>query len=301
MTSYHFNRRTILLTMAALPFAVAHAASAQQASDAASSLARKKLRALEQSFDGQLGLFAINTANGKSLGLRESERFPLCSTFKMMLAAAVLDKSRQSAGLLEQGITYTEKDLLDYSPVTEQHLADGMTVRQLCAATVNLSDNAAANLLMKLLGGPAAVTAFARSIGDHSFRLDRWEPDLNSAIPGDLRDTTTPEAMALSLQRLTLGDALPKAEREQLQTWLRASTTGASRIKAGLPADWQSGDKTGTGAYGTAHDIAVIWPPNRAPVVLAIYTKQHKKNANGRSDIVAAAAKIVSEWLVQAG
>ncbi|MFZ6751486.1 class A beta-lactamase [Undibacterium sp. Ren11W] len=301
MTSYHFTRRTILLTMAALPFAVAHAASAQQASAAASSLARKKLRALEQSFNGQLGLFAINTANGMSLGLRESERFPLCSTFKMMLAAAVLDKSRQSAGLLEQVITYTEKDLLDYSPVTEQHLADGMTVAQLCAATVNLSDNAAANLLMKLLGGPAGVTAFARSIGDQNFLLDRWEPDLNSAIPGDLRDTTTPEAMAVSLQRLTLGDALPKAEREQLQTWLRATTTGASRIKAGLPADWQSGDKTGTGSYGTAHDIAVIWPPNRAPVVLAIYTKQHKKNAKGRSDIVAAAAKIVSEWLVQAG
>jgi beta-lactamase class A len=149
---------------------------------------------------------------------------------------------------------------------------------------------------LKRLGGPAAVTAFARGIGDDSFRLDRWETELNTALPGDPRDTTTPDAMARSLQRLALGEALPALQRAQLQDWLRSATTGAERIRAGVPADWRVGDKTGTGAHGTANDIAVIWPPHRAPLVLAVYTTQPSQDAKPRNEVLAAAARIVVTW-----
>ena len=167
---------------------------------------------------------------------------------------------------MQQRIKYQQRDLVTYSPITEQHVKDGMTVAALCAAAMQYSDNTASNLLMKILGGPEAVTAFARSIGDRQFRLDRWETALNSSIPGDRRDTSTPNAMGQSLQRLALGNALEPHLQAQLQAWLRGNTTGAARIRAGVPADWQVGDKTGTGDYGTANDIAVLWPPRRSPV-----------------------------------
>jgi SAM-dependent methyltransferase len=159
------------------------------------------------------------------------------------------------------------------------------------------SDNTASNLLMKILGGPGAVTTFARSIGDLQFRLDRWETALNSAIPGDLRDTSTPNAMASSLQRLAFGDALEPRLQLQLRVWLQGNTTGATRIRAGVPADWQVGDKTGTGDYGTANDIGLLWPPRRSPVVVAIYTTQSEKDAKARNDAIASAARIVVDWL----
>jgi beta-lactamase class A len=150
---------------------------------------------------------------------------------------------------------------------------------------------------MEILGGPEAVTSFARSIGDEKFRLDRWETELNTAIPGDPRDTTTPLAMGLSLSRLVLGSALMPEHGEQLQQWLLGNTTGAARIKAGIPADWTIGDKTGSGDYGTANDIAVVWPPDGKPVVIAIYTTQYHKEAAPRSDVIASAAQIAVEWL----
>jgi beta-lactamase class A len=151
--------------------------------------------------------------------------------------------------------------------------------------------------LMKILGGPGAVTTFARSIGDRQFRLDRWETALNSSIPGDRRDTSTPNAMASSLQRLAFGDALEPHLQVQLRVWLRGNTTGAARIRAGVPADWQVGDKTGTGDYGTANDIGLVWPPRRSPVVIAIYTTQGEKDAKARNDVIASAARIVVDWL----
>jgi beta-lactamase class A len=171
-----------------------------------------------------------------------------------------------------------------------------MTVAGLCAAALQYSDNTAANLLIRMAGGPQAVTAFARSIGDGEFRLDRWEAELNTAIPGDVRDTSTPGAMGRSLQRLVLGDALASPQREQLRDWLYGNTTGAARIKAGIPADWKIGDKTGSGDYGTANDIAVVWPPGSAPVVVAIYTTQARQDAKPRDDVISSAAKIVAGW-----
>jgi beta-lactamase class A len=284
------TRRRLLCGTAALA-AWPHLAQSQTVRDATA--ARTQLQGLEADFGGRLGVFVIDAGSGEQLGHRADERFPFCSTFKMMLAAAVLSRSVREPLLLQQRLAYSKRDLVSYSPVTEKHIGAGMAVGDLCQATVQLSDNTAANVLMKRLGGPAAVTAFARSIGDETFRLDRWETELNTALPGDLRDTTTPEAMGRSLHKLALGDALPALQRDQLQTWLRGSTTGAERIRAGVPADWQVGDKTGTGAHGTANDIAVLWRPHRAPLVLAVYTTQPAQDAKPRNAVLAEAARVV--------
>jgi len=256
------------------------------------------LAGLEQELDGRLGLFALDTGSGASLGYRQDERFPLCSTFKVMLVAATLQKSMDIAEVMQQRVFYSARELVSHSPVAERHIDDGMTISELCAATIQHSDNAAANLLMRFVGGPAAVTAFARRLGDQEFRLDRWEPELNSAIPADPRDTTTPAAMARTLQRLLLDDTvLSPSQRDQLSEWMRSSITGIRRIRAGLPEDWDVADKTGSGPYGTANDIAVLWPPHRAPVVLAIYTTQSAEAAVAREDVIALATEVVAQWL----
>ncbi|MDQ1833907.1 class A beta-lactamase [Massilia scottii] len=254
-----------------------------------------RLATLEKAAGGRLGVAAVDTGNGRQLGHRASERFPMCSTFKAIASAAILAHARNVPGLLEQRIRYTRADLVTYSPITEQALDKGMTVAELCAATIQYSDNAAANLLMKLIGGPAGVTAFARSVGDATFRLDRWETELNSAIPGDPRDTTTPEAMATLLRRVALDDGLPPAQRDLLQAWMRGNTTGATRIRAGVPAGWAVADKTGTGAYGSSNDIGIVFPPKGAPVVLALYYTQAAPDAKANSEILAAATRIVME------
>ena len=168
-----------------------------------------------------------------------------------------------------------------------------MTISKLCAAALQYSDNTSANLLMKVLGGPSAVTAYARSIGNAEFRLDRWETELNTCIPSDLRDTATPAAMAHSLRLLTLGEVLPPVKTKQLNAWLQGNTTGAKRIRAALPTGWQIGDKTGSGDYGTTNDIAVLWSPKRVPIVLAIYYTQKVPDARWRDDVIESAARIV--------
>lgn len=237
--------------------------------------AEAALAALEARSGGRLGVFAIDTASGARIDHRADERFPLCSTFKAILAAAVLHRSQRQPGFLEQRIRFAKEDLVSHSPIAEQHLADGLTVAEMAVATVQTSDNTAANQLMALLGGPAGVTAFARSTGNRTFRLDRWETALNSAIPGDPRDTDTPSGMGTSLQALVLGNALDPPQRRRLQDWLIGNTTGDRRVRAGVPPGWRVGDKTGTcGAYGTANDVAVLWPPERGPIVLAVFHTQ---------------------------
>lgn len=291
----HLKRRKLLLAAGSIPFSIASTSWATEKRD--SLAAKAQLEKLEREFGGRLGVFAMNTANDALLVYRAAERFPMCSTFKVVAAAAILARSMQVEGLMQQRLRYRQSDLVAYSPITERHIADGMTVAELCAAAIQYSDNTAGNLLIKTLGEPKTVTAFARSIGDSEFRLDRWETDLNTAIPGDPRDTTTPEAMGRSLQRLVLGNALAPHHRESLRGWLYGNTTGAARIKAGIPADWEIGDKTGSGDYGSANDIAVLWPPRRDPVVVAIYTTQHEKDSKARSDMIASAAQIVVDWL----
>ncbi|MES2263256.1 MAG: class A beta-lactamase [Pseudomonadota bacterium] len=297
-TQYRPLRRQALRAAAALPLMPlllslpplpALAVASVDTPDVQASLA-----ALEQDLKGRLGVAAIDTGSGKIIGYRADERFPFCSTFKMMLAAAVLARSAQQPGLMDKRIRYAKSDLVSHAPVTEKYVEQGMTVRELCDATARYSDNPAANLLLAELGGPAALTVFARGIGDTEFRLDRLETALNSAIPGDVRDTTTPAAMMRSLQKLVLGDGLPKAQQQVLTDWLLNNTTGDDKIRAGVPAGWRVADKTGSGAYGASNDIAVLWPPGRAPIVLAIYTTHLDDKAKGRSDIVAAAARAVS-------
>lgn len=255
---------------------------------------KKQLAALEREAQGRLGLCLLNTANQQRFSYRGDERFPVCSTFKALLVAAILKQSMRDTKLLQQHQIFSGQEVQasGYAPITSQHIGSGMTIAELCAATIQYSDNAAANVLLKVLGGPRALTAFVRDVGDLHFRLDRWEPELNSAIPGDVRDTSTPVAMTKTLYRLILGDALGLTQRAQLADWLKGNTTGDKRIRAGVQTGWPVGDKTGTGAYGSTNDIAVIWPPKARPLVLSVYFSQHAKDAATRDDVVALATRI---------
>ncbi|MDC8759387.1 class A beta-lactamase [Janthinobacterium sp. hw3] len=269
------------------------------AAPAATSIAaaETQLAALELAAGGRLGVSAWRTDGGARIAHRADERFPMCSTFKAVLAAAVLARSASESGLLEKRIRYSAKELVTYSPLTEKQLQDGMSVAELCAAALQYSDNSAANFLMKILGGPQAVTAYMRSIGNTVFQLERWETELNTAIPGEVRDTASPASMAHSLQQLLLENALPAPQRQQLETWMRGNTTGDKRIRAGVPAGWSVADKTGSGAYGTVNDIGVAYPPSGAPLVIAVYYTREQKNAPTNQDIITAATRIVAAAL----
>ncbi|OXI17261.1 PEN family class A beta-lactamase, Bcc-type [Burkholderia sp. AU15512] len=300
--TYSSKRRTLLLAAATAPLALTVAACASRqtaAPDEATAAAvtpaaaGQMLAELERSAGGRLGVCAIDIATGRRVEHRQNERFPFCSTFKAMLSAAVLAQSVDRPALLQQRVMYTQADLVNYSPVSGKHVDDGMTVAALCEATIQYSDNSAANLLMKLLGGPSAVTAYARSIGDDTFRLDRWETELNTALPGDPRDTTTPAAMAASMRVLMVGEALPAAQRAQLVAWMRGNKVGDKRIRAGVPARWTVGDKTGTGDYGTTNDAGVVWSPAGASVALAVYYTQARADARAKDDVIASVARIV--------
>jgi len=289
LLSYSMTRRALLLSLAALPFA----GFANAASSDAKATAQTRLAKLETSAGGRLGLAALDTADGTRLNYRADERFPLCSTFKLLLLAAVLAHAAKQPALMKRRIRYSARELIPYSPIAEKHVTDGMLVAELCAAAIEYSDNTAANLLLKIVGGPAVLNAYARSIGDTGFRLDRLEPALGSAVPGDARDTTTPIAMAGTLQLLAIGDTLATEQRELLLMWLHGTTTGTDRIRAGVPANWQVGHKTGTGDYGTANDVAVLTPPDRAPLILALYFTQRAKDAMVNGGVLAEATRIV--------
>lgn len=280
-------RRNLLKSLAVLPFAgmILPAHAQPDIND--------KFAQLESGIRGRIGVAALDSANGHTIVHRADERFPLCSSFKLMLSAAILKESTRTPDLLNKRLHYNKSALIHHSPVTEKHLADGMLISELCEATIQYSDNAAANLLMRELGGPKAVTAFARSIGDDVFRVDRYETMMSASVPGDVRDTSSPNAMMQSMRKLTVGDALSPQHRDQLLSWLRGNTTGANRIRAGVPVDWQVADKTGTGDYGTAADVAIVYPINRAPIFIAIYMTQDKKDAEVREDLLAAATRIV--------
>ena len=253
------------------------------------------LAQLEARYGGRLGVAAVNSANGARIGHRAGERFPMCSTFKLLAAAAVLSRVDAGREHLHRRISYGKADLLEYAPVTRSNVHKGfLTVRELCAAAVEHSDNTAANLLLRSIGGPAGVTAYARSLGDALTRLDRNEPSLNDAVAGDPRDTTTPSAMAADVQKLLTGRALSRQSRGDLQSWLFGSTTGAERIRAGIPSNWRVGDKTGSGAHATSNDVAVLYPPGRGPIVVAAYYTGSSASSDQRNDVLAEVGRIVS-------
>ncbi|MEV7417585.1 class A beta-lactamase [Streptomyces sp. NPDC089919] len=260
-----------------------------------------RLRDLERRHGARLGVHARDTGTGRTVRHRAHERFPLCSLFKTPAVAAVLRDLDRDGEFLARRIRYTEQQVRDsgYAPVTglPQHLADGMTVAGLCAAAISSSDNAAANLLLEALGGPAAATRFCRSLGDPATRLDRWEPALNSAEPWRTTDTTTPEAIGETYAQLVLGTALEPADRTRLTGWLLATTTGAARLRAGLPAGWSVADKTGSGKFGTGHDVAVVRPPGRAPLVLAVLTTKPLRDAPPDEALIAETAALLAAAL----
>ena len=258
---------------------------------------RQRLETLERTHGRTLGLWALETGSGQRLAYRADQRFAFCSAFKVLLAGAILQRNEAEPGLLAQHIDYDAATLVTYSPITQDHLETGMRVADLCAAALQYSDNTAANLLLAQVGGPAGLTAFARRLGDAVFRLDRDEPTLNTALPDDPRDTTTPLAMGMTLERLLLGQALTVPSRHQLQAWLEGNTTGASRIRAGVPSDWRVGDKTGTGDYGVANDVAIVWPPGRAPWIVVVFTRGADPSSPGDSSLIAAAMReVVGVW-----
>jgi beta-lactamase class A len=249
---------------------------------------------IEAESGGRLGVAVLDTPDGRQTGHRADERFAMCSTFKLLAGAAVLARHDAGKEQLDRRIRYVAKDLVTYSPVTEKHVATGMTLAELCDAAITLSDNTAGNLLLAALGGPEGLTAFTRTLGDGVTRLDRIEPALNEAVPDDPRDTTTPAAMAANIRALVLGDALSGPSREQLKRWLIASRTGDTALRAGVPAGWTVGDKTGSGERSTRNDVGVIWPPGREPVVVSVYLTEAKVPVEQRNGAIAAVAKAVA-------
>ena len=253
-----------------------------------------RILSIEERTGARIGVAALDTGSGKRLDHRSEDRFPMCSTFKFLAAAAVFKRVDDGQEKLDRFISYGAKDILEYAPVTKAHLKDGgMTLGALCAAAIEQSDNTAGNLLLDAIGGPAGLTNFVRSIGDERTRLDRKEPELNSAVPGDERDTTSSAAMCANMQRLLLGNVLSESSRHQLEDWLQHNETGTLMIRAGVPKTWTVGDKTGRGANGATNDIAVVRPPGRAPIVIAIYSIGSKAAADDRAAAIAESARVV--------
>ncbi|MFF5725030.1 class A beta-lactamase [[Kitasatospora] papulosa] len=292
-------RRTVLSTLVglvALPVAACDPvtpAAAPPAPTTAGGSGQRPGRAfqeLERKFGARLGVYAIDTGTGASVTHRPDERFAYASTFKALLAGAVL--GTHTLQQLERRVRYGPDDLVANSPATEQRMDAGMTLRELCEAAVRHSDNTAANLLLREIGGPPRLQDALIALGDRTTRCDRYETDLSEAAPGDPRDTSTPRALATDLRMYALGDVLGAQKRAVLTDWLRRNTTGDALIRAGTPAGWPVGDKTGTGGYGTRNDIAVVWPPHSAPIAIAVLSRRATRGAKPQDALIARAAGV---------
>jgi beta-lactamase class A len=268
--------------------------SLQAAADDAEDALLRELAALERRHGGRLGVAIHNSASAKLIAQRGDERFALCSTFKFLAAAFVLVRVDRQEESLNRRVVYSKKDLVTYSPTTEKHVDSGLTIGEICEAAMVLSDNTAGNLLLDSFGGPAGLMAFMRSLGDPVTRLDRRETELNEATPGDPRDTTTPLAMLEMLRQIVLGSVLSASSREQLTAWLVANKTGNKRLRAGVPPGWRVGDKTGNGSNGAANDIAVIWPPGRAPILVTAYYAEARATDDERNAVLAEVGRLAA-------
>lgn len=228
----------------------------------------RRLEELQQRDDARIGVYAVNLDTSKTVAFGADEMLAMCSTFKGYLAAAVLQRARRGELALTDTLPVKAADIQPHSPSTEPRVGTAMTLEELCVAAVQQSDNAAANLLLRVLGGPPAITGFARSIGDDRSRLDRWETELNSAVPGDPRDTSTPRALGIGYRNLLTGDALASPDRALLEEWMRGNQT--SSMRAGLPPGWTTADKTGSGDYGTANDVGIAYGPAGQRLLLSV-------------------------------
>jgi beta-lactamase class A len=283
------SRRGLLLrSLLAAPFLTCRNARARaNAEDIRASLAD-----LEKTRGGRLGVCVLDVATGRRAEHRGDERFAMCSTHKFLAAAFVLQRVDHGEDSLERRIPYAKDNLVTYSPITEKHVGDGMALGALCEAALTLSDNTAANLILETLGGPAGFTSRARALGDDVTRLDRIETALNEAKIGDPRDTTTPAAMAENVRKLVLGEALSAPSREKLANWVIANKTGDKRLRAGIPKGWRVGDKTGTGGAGATNDIAVVWPPDHGPLVVAAYYAETAAPDDEREQVLAEVGRL---------
>jgi beta-lactamase class A len=276
--------------------AAALAAPGARAADGSSAAAR--VAAIEAAAGGRLGVAVIDQAGTRRLAHRADERFAMCSTFKALAVAAALKRVDAGADTLDRKVAFGPADLLEYAPVAKAHVGDGaMSLADVCAAALQWSDNTAANLILKTIGGPPAVTAFARALGDSVTRLDRDEPTLNTGVPGDPRDTTSPAAMAADLRALILGDALSPASRRQLEAWMAGDKVADKRLRAGLPADWRIADKTGTGDHGAANTIAILRPPSRPPLFVAVYFAESERTPDERNAVHRDVARVIVETM----
>jgi beta-lactamase class A len=258
-----------------------------------------RLDELERQYDAYVGLFATDIGSGRTLAHRDDDPFAMCSTFKAYAAARVLQKAQRGELDLQQAIFIDPTALLPNSPVTAPQAGNTMALAQLCAAALQRSDNAAANLLLRAIGGPPAITEFARSIGDNRTRLDRWEVELNTAIPGDLRDTSTPRALGSGIQNLLTGTVLGEPQRHQLEDWMRGNVT--SSMRAGLPPGWTTADKTGTGDYGSTNDIGIAYGPNGQRVLLSLMTRAQPpdQHADPLRPLIVEVTRSVLPWLTE--
>jgi beta-lactamase class A len=283
------HRRDFLLAIAAAPACLGNSAWAA-ASRPAISIGR-----LEEQVGGRIGVFVLDTSTGATLEHRADERFAMCSTFKWILAAQLLASIDLGICSLQDVVTYGRDDLLDYAPTTKAHVELGrLSLEELARAAVVVSDNTAANLLLRKLGGPEAFTAFARTLGDATTRLDRYEPDLNSNIKDDQRDTTTPRGMVNALRSALVGSVLSPGSRDKLTSWLVACETGRDRLRAGMPRSWKVGDKTGSGANMAVNDVAIATPPGRGPIFLASYMSESASSLQMLNSAHADLARAVS-------
>ncbi|PGO22796.1 class A beta-lactamase [Bacillus cereus] len=253
------------------------------------------LAKLEKEYDAKLGIYALDTGTNQTVAYHSDDRFAFASTSKSLAVGALLRKNSLEA--LDQRITYTHEDLSNYNPITEKHVDTGMTLKELADASVRYSDSTAHNLILKQLGGPSEFEKILREMGDTVTTSERFEPELNEVHPGETHDTSTPEAIAKTLQSFTLGTALPTEKRELLVDWMKRNTTGDKLIRAGVPKGWEVADKTGAGSYGTRNDIAIIWPPNKKPIVLAILSNHDKEDAKYDDKLIADATKVVLNTL----
>ena len=250
----------------------------------------------ESSLQARVGLAVLDTADGQRWQYSADERFPMASTSKALICAALLARGQ---GAMKTAWLVQQESIQSYSPTTEKMVGEYVPAAQLCAITMRNSDNTAANGVLEMLGGPAAVTSFVRTVGDSVTRLDRNEPTLNEARPGDPRDTTTPQAMVQTLQNLVLGDALEPHARERLIAWLRNNEVGGPLLRAGVPEDWTMADRTGAGGFGTRGVVAVIWPPKRAPLIAAVYVTETEAPMEDSNTAIAMIGKAIAASVAQ--
>ncbi len=254
-----------------------------------------QIEALEQKEGGRIGIAAVNLANDERLKYRADERFAMCSTFKLLLVATVLSRVDAGKEKLDRLVEFSQSDIQEYAPIAKQHLKEGkMSIAELSAAAIQYSDNTAANLLLQSIGGPEALTQYVRSIGDKITRLDRNEPTLNSNLPNDLRDTTTPLVMVNTMRKLLTDNTLSLQSQKQLNAWLVGNTTGDKKLRAGMNPAWKIGDKTGSGENGASNDVAIVWPTDKKAFLVAVYYTGSDTSADKKSEVIAEVGRIVS-------